>query len=60
MFVDLYPSVLQKHLNLPSTHRGLLNLPTNLVGRIFNSLPLILSYIPGIRLIYIQHSELEL
>ena len=38
----------------------LLDLPTNLVGRIFNSLPLIHSKIPGIKRIYIQHSELEL
>jgi hypothetical protein len=51
---------LQKHLNLPNTYHGLLDLPTNLVGRIFNSLPLLHEKIPDIKLIYIQHSELEL
>jgi hypothetical protein len=44
----MFLAALQKQLNLPNTHRGPLDLPTNHAGRIF------------IKLIYIQPSELEL
>ena len=63
----LYVSIILKfiseawsHNNLPDTLSGLLGLPTNLLGRIFELLPLNRSKIPGINLIYIQHAKFKL